>query len=34
MKNFIIVGGNFINKGAEAMTYVTISELLSRYPYA
>lgn len=32
MKKFIIIGGNFLNSGAEAMTYVTVSELRRRYP--
>ena len=28
---FIIIGGNFTNKGAQAMVFVTISELRSRF---
>ena len=31
-KSFIITGGNFLNTGAEAMSYTTISELRRRYP--
>lgn len=32
MKNFIITGGNFNNKGAQAMVYITAYELRKRYP--
>lgn len=33
MKNsFMIVGGNFVNKGAQAMTYVVVDELRKRFP--
>lgn len=32
MKNIIITGGGFANKGAEAMTYITVSEISRRYP--
>lgn len=32
MKNIIITGGGLINKGAQAMTYIAISELSFRYP--
>ena len=28
----MIVGGNFVNKGAQAMTFVTIDELRKRFP--
>ena len=30
-KTFIITGGNFVNKGAQSMLFVTISELRSRF---
>ena len=30
-KTFIITGGNFINKGAQSMLFVTVSELRSRF---
>ena len=32
MKKFIITGGNFLNTGAAAMSYITIYELRKRYP--
>ena len=32
MKNILITGANFGNKGAQAMLFVTISEIRSRYP--
>lgn len=32
MKNIIITGGGFANKGAQAMTFITIAELHQRYP--
>lgn len=32
MKKFMITGGNFRNKGAQAMLFVTVSELRQRYP--
>lgn len=32
MKNIIITGGGFVNKGAQAMTFITISELRKRFP--
>ena len=32
MKKFIITGGNFSNKGAQAMTLAVIQELKSKYP--
>ena len=32
MRNIIITGGGFGNKGAEAMTYVTVSEIRERFP--
>ena len=32
MKKFVITGGNFMNAGAAAMSYITISELRKRYP--
>jgi len=32
MKNFMITGANFRNKGAQAMLFVTVSELRQRYP--
>lgn len=32
MKKFIITGGNFQNKGAQAMSFVAISEIRQRYP--
>ena len=32
MYNFVIVGGNFNNKGAEAMLYNTINEIRKRFP--
>lgn len=31
-KRFMVVGGNFINKGAQAMTFVAVSELRKRIP--
>ena len=31
-KYFVILGGNFVNIGAEAMTFVTVSALKKRYP--
>ena len=31
-KKFMIVGGNFVNKGAQAMTFVTVCELRKRFP--
>lgn len=32
MKKFLLIGGNFSNTGAEAMTYVTVFELRKKYP--
>lgn len=32
MKKFMITGANFRNKGAQAMLFVTVSELRRRYP--
>ena len=32
MKNIIIAGGGFVNKGAQAMTLICICELKKRYP--
>lgn len=32
MRNIIISGGGFVNKGAQAMTYITILELHKRFP--
>lgn len=32
MRNIIITGGGFGNKGAEAMTYITISEIRKKFP--
>lgn len=32
MKKFMITGANFRNKGAQAMLFVTVSELRQRYP--
>lgn len=32
MKQFMITGANFINKGAQAMLFVTVDELRRRYP--
>ncbi len=32
VKNIIISGGNFINKGAEAMLFVTVVECIERFP--
>lgn len=32
MRNIIITGGGFENKGAEAMTYITISEIRKKFP--
>lgn len=32
MKNIIITGGGFVNKGAQAMTFITVSELKKRFP--
>ena len=32
MKNILISGGNFVNKGAEAMLYITVEQCLQRYP--
>ena len=31
-KTFVILGGNFVNVGAEAMTFVTVSSLREKYP--
>lgn len=31
MKRIIISGGNFVNKGAEAMLYVTVNECVTRF---
>ena len=31
-KEFLVTGANFMNKGAQAMLFVTVSELRSRYP--
>ena len=31
-KKFLIYGGDLVNKGAQAMTYITIYELRKRYP--
>lgn len=32
MKNIIIAGGGLVNKGAQAMTLITVCELKKRYP--
>lgn len=32
MRNIIITGGELFNKGAQAMTFVTVSELKKRFP--
>ena len=32
MKKFLILGGNFVNTGAEAMTFVTVNALRGKYP--
>ena len=32
MKNIIIAGGGLVNKGAQAMTLITICELKKRFP--
>ena len=32
MKNIIITGGELFNKGAQAMTFLTVSELRKRFP--
>lgn len=32
MRKFLILGGNFVNTGAEAMTFVTVNALRKRYP--
>lgn len=32
MKQFMITGANFRNKGAQAMLFVTVDELRRRYP--
>ena len=32
MKNIIITGGELFNKGAQAMTFVTVNELKKRFP--
>lgn len=32
MKNIIITGGGFVNKGAQAMTFISVSELRKRFP--
>ncbi len=32
VKRFMIVGGNFVNKGAQAMVFTTVSELRKKYP--
>lgn len=32
MKKFIIIGGNFQNTGAQAMTFVTVDALKKKYP--
>lgn len=31
MKKILISGGNFVNKGAEAMLYITVNEMLTRF---
>lgn len=31
-KSFLIYGGDLVNKGAQAMTYITVFELRKRYP--
>ncbi|WP_371267487.1 polysaccharide pyruvyl transferase family protein [Streptococcus sp.] len=32
--NVLVVGGNFFNKGAQSMLFITVQEILSRYPHA
>ena len=32
MKNILITGGGFHNKGAQAMTFIAVSELKKRFP--
>ena len=32
MRNIIITGGELFNKGAQAMTFVTVNELKKRFP--
>lgn len=32
MRNIIITGGGFVNKGAQAMTFISVSELRKRFP--
>lgn len=32
MKNFIITDANFNNKGAQAMLFITVSELRKHFP--
>lgn len=32
MKSVLILGGDLINKGAQAMTYITVNEIRKRYP--
>ena len=32
LRNIIISGGGLVNKGAQAMTFVTVSELSKRFP--
>ena len=34
MKNILIVGANFNNKGAQAMLFVTVDEIRKRFPDA
>ena len=32
MRNIIITGGGLENKGAQAMTFITVNELAKRFP--
>ena len=32
MKNIIITGGELFNKGAQAMTFITVDEMKKRFP--
>lgn len=34
VKSIIISGGNFVNKGAEAMLFIAVNECLKRFPVA
>ena len=34
MKKFLIIGANFINKGAQSMLFITMDEIYKRFPNA